>query len=132
MNQKEVCMNWDKYENFEEDEFKCPCCGIVNVSAHFLSKLQLGRDYSRIAYDISSGCRCKKHNEEVGGKLDSAHITSKFRKCMGADIKTRNNHERFLVLKGLILAGFTRIGIYDKHIHADAKHNAVQKITWNT
>ena len=125
-------MNWNIVENFSEEEFKCPCCGVADVSSYFMKKLQTARDYSRIPYSISSGCRCPSHNTEIGGDKNSEHITTMFKKCMGADIAVRDDRERFLILKGLILAGFKRIGIYEKHIHAGAKHNAPQKVAWYT
>ncbi len=46
------------------------------------------------------------------------------------DIACQTSRTRFLVLKGLIGAGFRRIGIYDRHIHADRSLTRSDNVLW--
>lgn len=65
-------------------------------------------------------------------------ITSAFRigdaKCHGkgkaVDIKCHHSGERFRIVRALLKAGFMRIGIYDRHIHADRCRDRQQKVLW--
>ncbi len=65
-------------------------------------------------------------------------ITSAFRshdkKCHGqgkaVDIACSDSHERMKILTGLTRAGFTRIGLYDRHIHADSCEGRPHWVLW--
>ena len=114
-------IDWKRYEYFTEDEFKCHCCGICNVSPEFLEKLTEAREIAGIPFDINSGCRCKKHNKDEGGNIYSQHLTSKLTECSAADIKCNTDRKRFIIVEALIDAGFTHLGISKKDlfIHVD-------------
>lgn len=105
-----------KLKHFREDEFKCKCgCGMdVHLSLKILA--DAAREESGVKYVISSGARCKKHNEDEGGKPTSSHL-----KGMAIDIKYRNFLHMVWIIFGLVRAGFKRIGINRKlkFIHAD-------------
>lgn len=83
------------------------------MSATFVEKLQIARDKAGIPFRITSGWRCKSHNEAVGGSKNSDHVQGK-----GADIAVAGSHERYLILWALIAAKFHRIGIGSNFIHA--------------
>jgi hypothetical protein len=91
----------------------------------FLEKLQWARTLSDCPYGLSSACRCKDHNRDVGGLDNSSHLNG-----LAVDIKTPNARIRFQVLYGLIKAGFTRIGIYKSFIHVDGDESKPQKVCW--
>lgn len=103
--------------HFKAWEFACKCgCGENHMDAVFLEMLDKAREYAGTPFIITSGYRCEKYNAHVGGKADSAHLTGH-----AADIATPNSVIRFKVMKGLLQAGFTRIG-YDarrKFLHVD-------------
>ena len=109
-------------KNFTRTEFTCRCgCGLCNPDPVFMAMLQKAREISGIPYTIISGCRCTKHNQKVEGKPKSDHLPDKVTGlCRGADIRAASDRQRFLIIKGLIEAGFKRIGInLDKgFIHA--------------
>lgn len=74
--------------------------------------------------------------EKLGG--EPFHITSAFRpdddgahgeRC-AVDISCRDSKARYKILKGLIGAGFRRIGIYDRHIHADRSLTRTDHVIW--
>ncbi|MDD3012630.1 MAG: D-Ala-D-Ala carboxypeptidase family metallohydrolase [Candidatus Gastranaerophilales bacterium] len=62
-----------KIENFLENEIKCKCCGVLNISDKAIISLQafrymLNNKYKRnIRLTVNSGCRCRKHNKAEGG-----------------------------------------------------------------
>ena len=118
-------INWDTIEYFTEDEFTCQCgCNCCNVSLPFLNKLVEARKIAGIPFNISSGCRCKKHNasKEVGGEEDSLHISSTLRECEAADIECNTDRKRGIILRALFESGLSHIGINFKQsfIHTDS------------
>ena len=100
--------------SLEPEEFKCKCCGKLVLDKVFLATARMARQISSTPYIISSGYRCAKHNREVGSTSRN-HIEGK-----AMDIQARTNIERGKILKGLYLAGFTRVGIHRRFIHADS------------
>jgi uncharacterized protein YcbK (DUF882 family) len=91
----------------------------------FLEKLDLARGYSNVPYVINSGFRTPEHNAEVGGVPGSSHLTG-----WASDIRTDSSNRRFLVLKGLIEAGYNRIGIGRNFIHVDCDPSKAGNVTW--
>lgn len=109
-----------RHGKFKDSEFLCKCgkCGrgIEWMRAETLSKLYKARDLAGIPFTINSAYRCEVHNAAVGGKQQSAHLRGR-----AIDIDYTTPEQGFTILKALIDAGFTHIGInYDKtFIHAD-------------
>ena len=66
---------WATIPNFEQSEFACKCgCGFDDIDyALVLVCQQLRTAYGKPVV-ISSGCRCEKHNANVGGVVNSRHI----------------------------------------------------------
>ncbi len=112
--------------NFVIEEFKCPESGIANMDMKFLNMLDDARDWSGVPYIITSGFRSFAHNKSIGGAPTSSHLNG-----YAADISTPDASTRYAVLFGLIMAGFTRIGIYEAHIHADADPHKAKKVAWH-
>lgn len=74
--------------NFYRHEFACKCgCGLDSVKMSLVDGLQEMRDkinaasHREFRININSGCRCIRHNVEVGGKSQSRHLL-----CDAADI----------------------------------------------
>ena len=61
-------------QNFNLEEFSCPCCGFNVINYFLVHRLQVVRDIIGIPMHVLSGCRCQKHNNEVGGKPESQHL----------------------------------------------------------
>jgi len=124
----------DLSKHFSRSEMRCKCgCGALNMNQQFLSKLDLARDIAGIPFVINSGFRCPTHNAQEGGTPDSAHLYGK-----AADIKADNSRKRFLIIKGLLEAGFDRIGIEldatkdpdDMFIHVDSDETKDPMVLW--
>lgn len=66
----------DMTTNFNRSEFECQCgCGKDDISPRLVRVLQTIRDTVEQPVKISSGCRCRARNAEVGGVEGSAHTT---------------------------------------------------------
>ena len=87
----------DLSKNFNRDEFECECgCGFDTVDAGLLRVLQGVADYYKTIYanakiEITSGCRCPEHDEEVQREHNPNYIAnsskSKHRVGKAADFK---------------------------------------------
>lgn len=113
--------------NFKVREFICPCCGAEGIKDDLVFHLQMVRDMLPVnrAMIVTSGYRCEKHNEEVGGVKDSAHT-----KGLAADIKYDDSSHKFMLIKAFMMVGFKRIGGYETFIHVDLDTTKPQKVFW--
>ena len=117
--------------HFSEEEFRCNCgCEILNVSRTFLERLERARIRADIPFKVQSGCRCKQHNKDEGGKSTSAHLTSEIKECRAIDIVVRGNRPRYVILDALVHVGFTRIGIASTFIHVDDDPTKDPRVAW--
>ena len=105
----------DVSRNFSKSEVSCPDCGLFIENLDHISRRQLMRDIYGKSMKVTSSCRCKKHNEEVGGKDTSSHL-----KGVADDISASNATEKFLIVKAAMDAGFKRIGVGNTFVHVDS------------
>jgi uncharacterized protein YcbK (DUF882 family) len=60
--------------HFKRSEFSCKCgCGFSSMDAELLEVLEDVRAHFNSPIKINSGCRCQKHNKEIGGAETSMH-----------------------------------------------------------
>ena len=115
-------------ENFHKSEFQCKCgCGIGfdQMDRKLLNRLDIAREFAGVPFTINSSIRCGKHNENVGGRINSAHLTGN-----AVDIKADSSGNRFKIIEALLCAGFNRIGVYDTFIHVDNDQSKPKKVLW--
>jgi zinc D-Ala-D-Ala carboxypeptidase len=98
---------------------------IEGLDSELVAKLDWARGRSGVPFVITSGKRSEDHNETVGGVKDSAHTRG-----LAVDLRCADGEVRYKMLNALFLAGFKRIGIYDKHIHADLDPSLPQEVAW--
>lgn len=110
------------YRYFKDSE-------VQGLSNELVSKLDTARHVSGVAYIIKRGKATVSENEKVGGVEDSAHLNG-----LAVDLGLGHlaegydrNHARFLMVKGLYVAGFTRIILYSNHVHADVDGSKPQE-----
>lgn len=62
--------------HFSKKELSCKCgCGFIYENAALLSILEDVREhFGGRPVVINSGCRCRAHNREVGGRENSRHL----------------------------------------------------------
>lgn len=110
---------------FSDDEFKCKCgCG-ADLTGSAKKSFNNARELAETPFVITSGARCLDHNRSIGSKDNSAHV-----EFVAADIVFENSNQKFKIIRGLILAGFNRIGINEnrKFIHADLSKKLPQNV----
>jgi len=112
-------------KHFEQKEFTCKCCGKFIFNKELIDKLEKARGIAGVPFLIKSGTRCQSHNREVGGVMTSGHIYG-----LAVDIQAQNSQDRFNIVFGLIKAGFKRIGLSEKFIHADIDTTKPQEVFW--
>jgi zinc D-Ala-D-Ala carboxypeptidase len=127
-------MNFSRYNpEITEAEITCRCgCGSSYIKESFLKRLYRARMVAGIPFNYNSICRCPKHNKIEGGSDTSSHISTPEHECCAADIRIQDNRELFIIVRSLMFAGFTRIGIdYDEtYIHVDEDETKDQQVLW--
>lgn len=119
---------WETVEYFKQSEFDCKCgCGLNNVDTELVFKLNRARKIARTTFFITSSCRCKEHNNKVGGSNNSTHLDGE-----AFDIGCLQSEKRYKILNSLIRVGFTRIGIYKDFIHVDGDTEKSQNVIWHS
>lgn len=109
---------------FKLSEFDC-ACNKNEMNKEFLERLDKAREYATVPFVISSGFRCKIHNEAVGGSKTSSHL-----KGLAVDIIVTDSAQRYKILTGLIGAGFSRIGLGKIFLHADYDETKQSGVIW--
>jgi len=97
----------------------------VNMQKSTLIKLEKACDIANMSFVINSAYRTDAHNKKVGGVDGGAHETGH-----AVDIKAVGSRVRFIILSALLQAGFTRIGVYKRFIHADDDPALPQQVLW--
>jgi uncharacterized protein YcbK (DUF882 family) len=104
---------------------------VQGLDQETVAMLDMARHHAGVPFVITSGLRAKDSNATVGGVQDSAHLFGK-----AVDLRSQDSATHFAIVKGAILAGFNRIGIYrDKngkpsHIHLDNATDLPQCVMW--
>lgn len=117
---------------FRRSEFECKCgCGFDTVDAQLLDGLDWIRDRIHFKLIVNSGCRCPKHNREIGGAKKSQHLLGR-----AADIRptaTAALHS-METLRDVVFAAydhgyFNGLGLYNTFIHVDTRSK--EKAFWD-
>ena len=117
-------MNHFKFSEFDSPDL--PNSGRDYMNREFLEKLDYARSISNVPFIINSGFRTSSHNKKVGGK---EKIVDEFGKViskgsshlygLAVDISCKNSRQRIEIVKSLIEAQFTRLGIAKSFVHCD-------------
>ena len=103
----------EEWKNFSLDEFKCSCCGAVDIHSDLLDLLQTARDIIG-PIQITSAYRCPSHNDSVSSTgLSGPHTTSK-----AVDIHVSNSQHRKTLID-YFTNKVTGLGIAKTFIHID-------------
>jgi len=107
----------------------CPCgCGFTITDSRFWMKLDKAREIAGVPFTITSGARCLTYNRRIGSTDSSTHVDG-----LAVDIATIDSTSRFHVMRGLILAGFERIGYNagKKFLHVDDDREKPRKLIFD-
>ena len=119
--------------HFEISEFDSPDevgSGKI-MDADFLAMLDDARGIAGIPFTITSGVRTPSWNARVGGvqpslkSKGSSHLFG-----YAADIAAPSSRQKYVIVKSLIQAGFTRIGIGNTFIHVDNDPDKDPDVIW--
>lgn len=116
--------DWGRVRYFTRDEFGHGEPG-TEPDPMLVEMLDEARKFAGVPFVISSGLRTRKRNAEIGGAENSPHLTGH-----AVDIRCTSNRYRWHILDGLHAVGFRRLGIYDRHIHADNDPTKSQEVVW--
>ena len=109
-------IDWSQYPNFSERELACKCnCQRADMNIHFMRQLQALRTAYGDPMVITSGYRCRDHNDAIGG--GPAHVLGR---AVDVAIDRGAAHE---FTKLALLHGFSGIGFKqhgeNRFIHID-------------
>jgi len=113
----------DISKHFSRYEFACKCgCGKDTVDVELVKLCEVSREFVGASITPSSGCRCPRHNKEVGGGDKSQHLL-----CKAGDLPVDNPRDlyNFLCSKYPNKYGF---GLYNTFVHADCRS---KKARWD-
>jgi uncharacterized protein YcbK (DUF882 family) len=112
-------------KDFRRREFACHCgCGTDLVSPQLVAALQILRDRAGMPVVVVSGCRCPRHNRQVGGEPKSFHLAwieegDECHEAKAADIRIPGLTLREIYQLALEIPAFKNggIGLYPDAIH---------------
>ena len=113
--EKEMALKHFKLSEFDSDVKGSG----KNMKRVFLKKLDKARNIANVPFKITSGFRTPQHNERLKKEGYKVSSNSSHLKGLAADIACSDSGTRQKIVNGLIMAGFTRIGIADTFIHCD-------------
>ena len=112
-------------EHFSEKELACKCCGKTVMTPEFMTRLETLRKVLGFPLFVTSGYRCVKHNDTVGGATGSLHVRGR-----AVDIAASGAPAHRLIDEAIRL-GFTGIGIKQhgtlagRYVHIDDGHDTL-------
>ncbi len=124
-------LKWDEINHFNPKEFVHPEW-LLPAMAYMLDDLR--REYGKPLI-VSSSLREPLYNTSVGGVSDSSHMLNpETGFYSGVDLTTPSNYinsaDRFRLVRFALWVGFTRVGLYKKHIHLDLETYLPQNVIW--
>lgn len=118
-------LNWDNIKHFSKSEFTCKCgCGLNNINLNLVNVLEKIREhFGENPVNITSGCRCSKHNKAVGGVQGSRHVLGKAADIYikGVSANTLLSYTKQLVNEGTLRYTYTNNSNMNGVVHIDIK-----------
>lgn len=113
---------WDEIEYFDREEFRCQCKGKYCNGFPVEPQEKLVRTVNEIRKRLGvpvtivesggSGVRCEIHNKNVGGVVNSDHLTGN-----AADLHSSKSPEEMARVAEEVMGDTGQIGIYSWGIH---------------
>lgn len=109
---------FDELGHFSREEFDHP----DEMSEILLLRLDAARDIAGMPFYITSDYRPGDPKAHGRGNAVDFRLSP-----VPAEI---NGRARWIVTRALLTASFRRIGLYDRHIHADVDEELPQDVIW--
>jgi len=118
--------NYYATEHFMYQDFICPCCDRLKLIPAFFTHVRMLEEMLErlgFTFAVTSGYRCRSHNEEVGGAAQSWHL------LFATDIRPEDGNEDKLreMYRAALTLDFGGIGLYEAHLHLDLRP---EKVRW--
>lgn len=115
------------YFSMAELACKCPCQQ-VKLDIRFAAALPMLRQEWGQPLTLNSVCRCPTHNNAVGGKINSYHLTANpaypVAGTMAADIRWHDwAADKQRAFATLALARDWSVGLHQAFVHVDRRHD---------
>jgi hypothetical protein len=108
-----------KYQFFSDEE-------VSGLQDSTCQKLSIARGMAQVPFVITCGLRTVAENAALPESVpDSSHLTGN-----GVDLACSDSQTRYAMIKGLLGAGFNRIGVYSAHLHADDSPTLSPNVVW--
>lgn len=111
------------FPHFTQSEFACKCgCGFDDISHRLVQILEdIRAHFGDNPTIITSGCRCAKHNAEVGGVAGSRHVLGKASDFYIQNVNTNDllNYCNKLVNQGILRYTYTNGTNMNGVVHID-------------
>ena len=104
-------------KNFKDSEMACDCCGEVKLDPHLFAILELVRLRFDSPVVITSGYRCPKHNESVGGASNSQHLLGTASDIVLKGVAPKDVYD---FIDGIFPKTYG-LGLYDTFVHIDVR-----------
>lgn len=105
-------------KHFDESELR-------GLDPRLVEMLARARGLAKVPFRITSGFRTSAENQAAGGVMDSAHTRG-----LAVDLACFDSRARMRMMSALLVAGFRRIGCYNRHIHVDIDEMMPQDVLW--
>lgn len=116
-------LTWNNIPHFKKSEMNCPCCGMNNTDLNLMLILEKIREhFGNKPIIITSGCRCKKHNDSLRGSAsNSKHLYGKAVDfyIKGITISDTLNYCKSLVNNGTLRYTYTNSTNMSGAVHID-------------
>ena len=113
---------------FKENEFRAcsPACSLQDMRQSTMNRFDRARGIAGIPFVLNSAYRSPEWELAHGRSGKGAHTHG----C-ALDIRCNTSANRMRIVYGLLMAGFTRIGIGKTYIHADDDETKPQNVMWH-
>lgn len=101
-------MDWSKYPNFTEDEFRCRETGECDMKPEYMDRIQALRTKLGFALYVNSGYRSRRHSAERDKSTIGPHVQG-----LAADFRC-DGPTAYKIMKAAFELGFTGIGVSQK------------------
>lgn len=128
--EKPISLSWTGYRNPKENQMSkyqfFTDQEVQGLDDGLCQMLSIARGKANVPFIITCGLRTPAQNSALAESVSgSAHLTGH-----AVDLACADDAIRFAMLSGLLSAGFTRIGIYSAHIHADNDATKPPHVIW--
>lgn len=93
---------------------------IEGLDPELVRRLDEARGFAKVPFIITEGLATGGSHVE-----NTAHGRG-----LAVDVSCRRSYRRMRIISGALLAGFRRIGVYDRHLHLDVDEKLPQDVLW--